>query len=295
MSKRTLLKGVSAWLFGLATTVFLIAMWGRAVVIDVDALEASAAPLADSSAVVGLFTDWLDRELVETGVDPVVAEAASADVLEQSSMVTALGEFTGELVTAAATPGPEPAMVDMSRLLRPAVPEIGAALGAAGLPIAEARLVEVIDGLDPLVVRSSDTEAYIGPASPTAGRLGTAAVLALLLMALTGWVTVALAEDRTAEAKSLLSRVALGALSFAVLLKAGSWVLDPSGGRAPLAESAARVADAKWLHPLVVSLVAAAGATGVWWRRRYLKPVAEPRPEDGPPTPREERHLIRSG
>lgn len=295
MSNKTVLKGVSAWLFGLATTVFLIAMWGRAVVIDVDALEASAAPLADSSAVVGLFTDWLDRELIDTGVDPIVAEAVSEDVLEQSSVVTALGEFTGELVTAAAAPGPGPAMVDVSRLLRPAVPEIDAALGAAGLPIPEARLIEVVDGLDPLVIRSNGAEAYIGPSSPTAGRLGTAAVLALLVMTVTGWGTVALAEDRMTEAKSLLSRVALGALSFAVLLKAGSWVLDPAGGRAPLAESAARVADAKWLHPLVVSLVAAIAATGVWWRRSYIRPVAEPPSEDGPPTPRGERRLIRSG
>ncbi len=47
MINKSVLKGISAWLFGLATTVFLIAMWGRAVVIDVDALEASAAPLAD--------------------------------------------------------------------------------------------------------------------------------------------------------------------------------------------------------------------------------------------------------
>lgn len=294
MSKRTLLKGVFAWLFGLATTVFLIAMWGRAVVIDVDALEASAAPLADSSAVVGLFTDWLDRELVDTGVDPVVAEAVSEDVLEQSSVVAALGEFTGELVTAAAAPGPEPAMVDMSGVIRPAVSEIGSVLGAAGLAIPESRLVEVVDGLDPLVVRAGGNEAYIGPTSPTAGRLGTAAVLALLVMAVTGWVTVALAEDRMTEAKSLLSRVALGALSFAVLLKAGSWVLDPAGGRAPLAESAARVANAKWLHPLVVSLVAALAAAGVWWRRR-VRPAVGPPPEDVPPTPPRERHLIRSG
>lgn len=295
MNKKSLLKGVSAWLFGLATTVFLIAMWGRAVVIDVDALEASAAPLADSSAVVDLFTGWLDRELVETGVEPVVAEAVTQDVLDRSTVVTALGEFTGEVVVAAAAPGPEPAIVDVSGLLRPAVPEIGAVLGAAGVPVAESRVAEVVDGLDPLVVKAAGEEPYIGPSSPTAGRLGTAAVLALLVMAGTGWVTIALAEDRTAEAKSLLSRVALGALSFAVFLKAGSWVLDPAGGRAPLAESASRVAGAKWFHPLAVSLVAALAALAVWLRRRYVKPTAEFRPGDGPATQREERPLIRSG
>ncbi len=295
MSKKTLLKGVSAWLFGLATTVFLIAMWGRAVVIDVDALEASAAPLADSSAVGELFTDWLDRELVETGVEPVVADTVVEGVLDRSSVAAVLGEFTGEVVVAAAAPGPEAAIVDVSRLLQPAVPEIGAALGAAGVPIPESRLAQVVDELDPLVIKAAGSQPYIGPSSPTAGRLGTAAALAMMMMVATGWATVALAEDRTAEAKSLLSRVALGALSFAILLKAGSWVLDPSGGRAPLAESASRVADAKWLHPLFVSFVAAAAAAAVWWRRRYFKPTAESPSGDEPATPPRERHLIRSG
>lgn len=289
------MKGVSAWVFGLATTVFLIAMWGRAVVIDVDALEASAAPLADSSAVVDLLTDWLDRELVETGVDSIVADAVVEDVLDRSSVAAALSEFTGEVVSAAAAPGPEPAMVDMSALLRPAVPEIGAALGAAGVPVTEARVAEVVDGLDPLVIKAAGTEPYIGPSSPTAWRLGTAAVLALVMMAGSGWVAIALAEDRAAEARSLLSRVALGGLSFAILLKAGSWVLDPAGGRAPLADSASRVADAKWFHPLAVSLVAGLAVLAIRWRRRYVKPKAEFRSEGEPTTPPGERPLIRSG
>ncbi len=295
MSKKIALKGVSAWLFGLATTVFLIAMWGRAVVVDVDALQASAAPLAESSAVVDHLTDWLERELVETGVEPTVADTVMEDVLDRSSVVAAMGEFTGEMVVAAASPGPEPAVVDVSGVLRPAVPEIGAVLGAAGLPVTESRLADLVDSLDPLVIKAAGTEPFIGPASPTAGRLGTAAVLALVMMVATGWMTVALAGDRMAEARSLLSRVALGALSFAILLKAGSWVLDPAGGRAPLGESASRVADAKWIHPLAVSLVASLAAGGVWWGRRYVRPTAVSPSADEPATPPAERPLIRSG
>lgn len=295
MSNKRVLKGVYAWLFGLATTVFLISMWGRAVVIDVDTLQASATPLTESSAIVDIFTGWLDRELVDTGVEQAVADAVVEDVLDRSSVIAALGEFTGEVVVAASAPGPEPATVDVSGLLRPAVPEIGAVLNVAGVPITESRLTQVVDGIDPLVVKAEGAEPYIGPSSPTAGRLGTAAVLALAVMAATGWLSIASAEDRMAEARSLLSRVALGALSFAILLKAGSWVLDPAGGRAPLAESASRVASAKWFHPLAVSLVASLAATAVWLRRRYVKPTAESRSTDEPPTPPRERSLIRSG
>ncbi len=225
----------------------------------------------------------------------MVADTIMEDVLDRSSVAAALGELTAEVVVAAAAPGPEPAMVDVSRLLRPAVPEIGAALGAAGVPVPEARVSEVVEELDPLVIKGAGSEPYIGPSSPTAGRLGTAAVLALLMMAATGWATIRLAEDKTTEARSLLSRVALGALSFAILLKTGSWVLDPSGGRAPLAESASRVADAKWLHPLWVSLVAAVAATAVWWTRRYVKPAEASHSEHEPATPAQERRLIRSG
>lgn len=295
MTSKKLVRGVSAWLFGLATTIFLIAMWGRAVVVDVDALEEATAPLADSSAVVDILTGWLEDELVEADVPPVTSEMIIEQVMTGSSMATALQQFTGEFVAAAANPSPRASVVDVSRLLEPAVPEIDEALNAAGVPASESSIADVVADLDPLLVRGSGTEPYVGPESVAAGRLGTAAVLALGLMALTGWVSVASSDDRLGQARSLLNRVALGALSFAVLLKTGSWLLDPRGGRAPISESMSLLADSKWVFVMALGVAAAAGAALVWMIRRYLRREEGSPPPDESPRPQRERQPIRSG
>lgn len=295
MTSRKLVRGVSAWLFGLATTFFLIAMWGRAVVVDVGALEEATAHLADSSAVVDLLTGWLEDELVEADVPPVTSEMIVEEVMTGSSMAAAMQQFTGEFVAAAANPSPRAAVVDVSRLLTPAVPEIDAALDAAGVSTAETRIADVVADIDPLVVRGSGSEPYVGPESTAAGRLGTAAVLALGLMGLTGWISVASSDDRFGQVRSLLNRVALGALSFAVLLKVGSWLLDPRGGRAPISESASVLANSKWLFVVALGLVAAGGAALVWVVRRYLRREEGSPPPGESPRPQQERQPIRSG
>ena len=295
MTSKTLVRGVSAWVFGLATTVFLIAMWGRAVVVDVGALEEATAPLANSSAVVELLTGWLEEELAAAEVAPVTSELIVEEVMTSSSVATALRRFTGEFVAAAANPAPAASIVDVSTLLEPAVPEIDAALEAAGVPISETRIASVVESLDPLVVRGAGSAPYVGHESPAAGRLGTGAILALGVMGIAGWISVASSEDRLAQARNLLNRVALGALSFSILLKVGSWVLDPSGGRAPLSESASMLASSKWVFVLFLGSIAAAGGAIVWAVRRYFRREEGSLPPDESPKRRRKRHPIRSG
>ena len=251
--------------------------------------------MAESSAVVELLTGWLEDELVAADVSPITSEMIVEEVTTGSSMAAALQQFTGEFVVAAANPSPRASVVDVSSLLAPAVPEIDAALDAAGIPASESRIGDVVADLDPLVVRGRGFEPYVGPQSTAAGRLGTAAVLALSLMGLTGWISVASSEDRLGQARGLLNRVALGALSFAVLLKVGSWLLDPRGGRAPISESASLLADSKWVFVMSLGLVAAAGAAAVRVVRRYLRRKAVSQPPDESPRPRRERRPIRSG
>lgn len=294
MIKRDAVRGVSSWVFGLATTIFLIAMWGRAVVVDVDALREAALPLADSSTVVDIFTEWLDEELVDAGVDPTTSSKIIEDALGRSAVVAAMKGLVGDLVVAAAAPGPG-AVVDVAARLEPALPEIGVALDAAGVSVPDARVAEVVRRIDPLVVREPGTEPYVGSASPTASRLGVAAAMSLAVMAVSGWAAVAVSEDRLAEFRGLLNRVALGALSFAILLRAGSWVLDPAGGRAPLRESASLVADSKWLVPVVVGVTAAAAGAAVWAVRRYVRQGGASQSPPAPPTRQRERSSLRSG
>lgn len=274
-SARRATRGGSAWFFGLASTVLLVALWGRAVVVDTNELAESLSPLAGTDAVVDRFSAWLVDELTEEGLDPVTAEGAAEHVLDDPAVSHALEGLLGEVVEAAASPDPAGTTVDARSVISPAVPDITVRLNQLGIPISEAQLAAAVAELDPLVVRESATEPYVGPDSGTASKLGTAVLLAVAVMLITGWAYVAASEDRNKALRSLFTRFALGALSFAVFLRIGGWVLDPGGGRAPVAETIGLLAVSKWLIPLGLGFVAAWAAVAFWvFRRRQVKPTA---------------------
>ena len=273
--------GGSAWLFGLASTVLLVALWGRAVVADTDQLAESLSPLAGTNAVVDRFSDWLVDELIEEGLDPITAEGAAEHVLDDPAVSHALAGLLAEMVEAAASPDPNGSTVDARSVIHPAVPDIAVRLNQLGIPISEAQLASAVDDLDPLVVRQPATDPYVGPDSEAASKLGTAVILALAVMLMTTWVYVATSSDRTKALRSLFTRFALGALSFAVFLRIGGWVLDPGGGRAPVAETLGLLAVSKWLIPLGLGLGAAWGAFAFWVFRRRVRPGAASRSQSG--------------
>ncbi|REK12612.1 MAG: hypothetical protein DWQ40_11030, partial [Actinobacteria bacterium] len=64
-------------MFGLATSVLLISIWGRAVVVDADELSSNLRPISQSEEVSGRFTDWMAQQLVESGIPEEQAESAA--------------------------------------------------------------------------------------------------------------------------------------------------------------------------------------------------------------------------
>jgi hypothetical protein len=274
-SARKVTGSSAAWFFGLASTVLLVALWGRAVVVDTGQLAESLAPLAGTEAVVGRFSTWLVDELIQAGLDPITAEGAADNVLDDPAVSQALAGLLGEIVQAAASPNPGGSTVDARSAISPAVPDIAIRLQELGVPVSEQQLAAAVTDLDPIVVLRPTTAPYVGPASETASKLGVAVVLALTVMVITTWVYVAASDDPRKAFRSLLTRFSLGALSFAIFLRIGGWVLDPGGGRAPVAEALGLLAVSKWLLPLGMGLAAAWGAVGFWlFRRRQVKPVA---------------------
>ncbi len=277
-SARLVTRGGAAWLFGLASTVLLVALWGRAVVVDTNELAESLSPLAGTDAVVDRFSAWLVDELTEEGLDPVTAEGAAEHVLDDPAVSHALEGLLGEMVEAAASPDPAGSTVDARSVIYPAVPDITVRLNELGVPISEAQLAAAVTDLDPLVVRQPSSDAYVGPESQAASKLGTAVILAVAVMLITTWAYVAASEDRNNALRSLFTRFSLGALSFAVFLRIGGWVADPGGGRAPVAETLGLLAVSKWLIPLGLGFIAAWGAVAFWvFRRRQVKPAAASR------------------
>ncbi len=258
------LSSTAAWIFGLATSVLFVSLWGRAVVIDTAELSDSLLPLSQSEQVVGAFSEWMTNELVETGVAGPAAKEATDTAVATTQVSAALENLVGEVVEAAASDQPEGAAVDVARTLRPTVPAVSAALMETGVPVSEPQVELLVSRLDPLVVRQPGEPPVVGRTSPLARRLGTAAILAVIAQLIFGSSYVLAAPDRLKRLRTLLTRFAVTGLSFAVLLKLGSWVLDPQGGRAPISATLSNLADSKWLIPALLGAIGAIAAMFVW-------------------------------
>ena len=267
--------GVAGWVFGLASTVLLVGIWGRAVVVDTNELAESLSPLAASDAVSERISSWLEAELVESGADGPGASAIADEVLAHPQVGPVLEHLVAEGVEAAASADPTGATLDVAGILMPATGQITAGLIQAGVPVTPAQVETAVAQLDPLVIRDAAERPFIGASSPLATNLGTAALLGGSLMLLAGSAYVAMSRDRMRALRGLLTRFALGALSFAVFLRIGAWLVDPEGGRAPFRESFSLLADSKWMVPLTFGLVSLSAAAIAWMFRRRVRPGAE--------------------
>lgn len=282
-------RSTLGWAFGLAIPVLLLSIWGRAVVSDTDTLAESVSPLAETATVVDFVADWMAEEMVESGADPVMVGPTVDYFLGSSAIGQTLRQFGVEVVDSAASTDPAGSTIDMAAMVAPAVPEVATGLAGLGLEVTESSVHAVVEQLDPLVIRSPGSEALVGPASPAAARLGTAALLATLGLVVFGGGFVYLSEDRIAAVRSLMTRIAVGGLSFAVFLRLSSWVLDPNGGRAPVRESLSAVAESELAVPFQVGLVAALIAAGIYFGRRLIRRGEVFPSGDERSTPRRER------
>jgi hypothetical protein len=269
--------GVAGWVFGLAATVLLGSIWGRAVVVDTGELADTLSPLAASELVAGRISAWLEAELTTAGLGEAEAAQAAGRVLAHPGVGPVVEQLVAEGVEAAATGDLGSTSVDVAAILAPASGQITSGLNEAGVPVTDEQVVAALSRLDPIVVRDPADRPLIGAASPLATSLGTAAILGAGLMAISGTAYIAMSRDRLRALRSLVTRFALGALSFAVILRIGSWLVDPEGGRAPFRESVALLANSKWMVPLTIGLGAAGAAVLLRISRRMLRPAATSR------------------
>lgn len=231
---------LSLWLFGLATTVFLIGMWGRSVSTDQSALEAAFDAVAEADAIAERIEGWVNDGLtLSAGLQqpgaPTVAlslgqSAASEDVVD--GIVAAVVDAALEV------PGANPA-ADIRLALERLKPVIAAEMGGAGRVYDEALTDRVLDQVAMIV---ADTESQLGlsrSATEAARLFSQAAVVSLLALLSAGGVAIFLTEDRLRMLRTLASRIAVSGFTFAIILQVGAWAVDPGGGRAPIAAGGA--------------------------------------------------------
>jgi hypothetical protein len=259
--------GVAGWVFGLAATVLLGGVWGRAVVVDTNELVDTLSPLAASELVAGRISAWLESELAGSGVGEAEAAAAARQILSHPAVGPVVEQLVAEGVEAAATGDPGGTSVDVAGILIPATGQITTGLNEAGVPVTEEQVGTALTRLDPITIRDAADQPLVGAGSP----------LGAILMTISGTAYVVMSRDRVKAARALVTRFALGALSFAVILRIGSWLVDPAGGRAPFRESIALLADSKWMVPLTIGLAAAGAALIMRIARRTVRPAATSR------------------
>ena len=177
---------MAGWVFGLASTVLLVGIWGRAVVVDTDELADTLSPLAAGDMVSDRLASWLEAELVAAGVDGVGASVVADQVLAHPSVGPALEQLVAEGVEAAASGDPNGGSVDVAAILVPASGQIATGLNEAGVPVSAERVEAALAQLDPLVIRDPADQPFVGASSPLAANLGTAAMLGAVLMLFAG-------------------------------------------------------------------------------------------------------------
>ncbi|MDX1690322.1 MAG: hypothetical protein R3290_04790 [Acidimicrobiia bacterium] len=277
-------RGVASWAYGLAITLMLVGLWGRAASVDRPVVEEAAATAVQAAAVGDRVVGWIvDATAGELDALPADVEPVVRAVLATPSARAALSDVTGVLVDAALSDPDERVVLDLRATIEPHLPAILATVELAGTGVSADEVTDALGGIEPIVLQSG-TGAPFGRALDGAERaLRLAALVGASAAAALFALVLLLADDRRAAARSLAGRTFLGAAGFAAMLRLGAWALDPGAGgtdAAPTMRAAIAVLVRSNLHlPLVVATVAGGVWLGLRRRRRTLHRPPSRRPE----------------
>ncbi|MGF1666246.1 MAG: hypothetical protein ACFCVC_08245 [Acidimicrobiia bacterium] len=259
----------SLWLFGVFTTLLLVGVWGRTVTADRPTLTHSTELLLASDLVRDRVEAWLTDGLVgSSAAAPDQIEGVLALIATSPEMDTALRLAAEEAVSSALAPPGAAPTVDLEPAAAALVPAVSRALTTTGMDVAPELVRAALADAD--LELSSGSGSW---ASGAAHRAGTALTRVLVVglagMGATGAIAIASSEQRVARVRSLAWRVALSSVTFALMLRLGSWAVHPTGGRSPVTGAASIIIGSNGHVPLL--LAAGAAAVALLARRRHRR------------------------
>ena len=266
------------WMFGLSTTLLLIAIWGRAVTVDQSTIARSTEAALSADLVTDRVWDWVGEGIAATdGIDAVEADRVLLELKERPEATGAIDALIDQVVEALVAPPGSEATIDVASALAPLVPEVVDGLAAQGVAVPTAAVEATVDSLDPVALDTGEAVS-VGVVTDQAHAALTLGVLAAAgMLLLFGGLAVVIAEDRWPMVRGLLTRIAFSALSFAALFRFGGWVLDPHGGGSPLRRSGAIIVASN-LHVFIgIGGLAALVAAAIWVVRRPVSDRTLPR------------------
>ncbi len=270
------------WVFGLSTTLLLVGLWGRAVTIDRDTISRSTEAALSADIVTDRVYEWVGEGLSSTtGISDEEAERVLAGVRSHPEAVEAVDAIIDDVVAAlVAPPGTNPT-IDVEGALSPLVPMVVSELDAQGLEVPAGAVDAAVESLDSVPLDAGEAVPVGTVTDQARAVLTTGVLIAAAMLALAGALAVAVSEERWPMVRSLATRIAFSAMSFAVLFRLGGWALDPDGGRSPLRRSGAILVESNLDVFLIVAGLAAAVAAAIWMIRRPLRTsAARPAPSD---------------
>ena len=290
----TVTRRVAAWLllyaFGLSLTTLLVGVWGRAVSGDEEALATGVRAAVATELVAERVETWLAE--AAGGIPEIEAAATLERVVATPEVAVAVDVLVEAIVEGAVAEPGRSATVDVAAALAPVGRVMAEELSGAGVEVAAEDVTAALSGLEPIVLDASAQVA--GVATTARGVLTVAALAATGVAAVTGGLSVYLADDRIRMARTLLLRVAVAAMTFVLFARIGAWALDPGGGRSPVAAGGAALLRS---HTGILMAIMAAGALagsglGVFAvRRRRTGLVAVDGTFEGDDEPTSERVL----
>lgn len=267
---RRVILAVALWVFAISTTVLLVGIWGRSVTGDEATLQASAEAVLETDVVTDRVGDWLAEGLAAAdGVGAAGVAAAVEAVDETPAAQQAIDEIVDQVVTAALAPAGSSPSIEVSAALGPVVPDLLRELEANGIATSTTEVEQALEVVDTITLPVEPSANSGGFAREARAVLTKVIVVGLLGMLVGGGVAIGVSDDRWGRMRSLASRIAVSAFTFAILLQIGRWATDPEGGRSPLAAGGGVVLGSNWQILLIVAAagVAVAAATGVAVRR----------------------------
>ena len=271
---------VVLWAFGLATTLLLVGLWGRAITHDQATVQQSARSVVDAEIASDRIYSWLEDGVASsTDIDPLTTERVISGLRGHPEVEGAVGALVDQFVDVLFSEGGGDPQVELAETLAPVIPLVVSGFAAYDVPIDEALVSAALVEAESIDLGSGEVADVARVVDSARALLSLIVVLSAVILAVTGSTAVWLSEDNLGMVRTLATRVVLAALSFAVLFRVGSWALDPNGGGSPVARGSSILLGSNSDIFFVVALAGAAVASGVgWfvWRRRRLAGRPQP-------------------
>ncbi len=262
------------WAFGLATTLLLVGLWGRAVTHDQVTVQESARSVVNAEVASDRIFSWIEDGVASsTEIDPLTTKRVISGLRGHPEVEGAVGALVDQFVGALFSEDGGDPQVELTDTLAPVIPLVVSGFAAYDVPIDEALVSAALVEAETIDLGSGDVADVARVVDSARALLSLIVVLSAVILAVTGSTAVWLSDDNLAMVRTLATRVVLSALSFAVLFRVGSWALDPNGGGSPLARGGSILLGSNSDVFFVVAFAAAAVASGVgWfvWRKRRL-------------------------